>query len=605
MSTHELSQLELLAQIDDLTVRVVDWTNRESPWRPVHQCQSLLKRVLSRVETLRIRLEAPLVVATFGGTGTGKSSLVNAIVGQECTTSGRQRPTTRRPVLILHPRTEASALGLPLEEFDVVQRDADILRDIVIIDCPDPDTNETDSPGSNLARLHALLPHCDVLIYTSTQQKYRSARVTDEVAQAAAGCRLVFVQTHADLDADIREDWRRHLGERYEVPDVFFVDSVRAMQEQAAGQRPAGDMGRLLDLLCTQLAASERVRVRRANVLDLLQAALGRCRQLVHQEWPSLAQLDGALIEQRRTLGERMAGKLRQDLLTSRNLWERRLLSAVTETWGFSPFSSLLRTYHGLGALIASLSLYRARSTAQMALVGAMQGARWLEGFRQQRTAQAGLERAGACGLDDSLLREAEIVVEGYIHAAGLNRSAVAAHSMQELRHEAARVEDEFLLDARQRVDEIIADLSAANSGRVVRCWYELLFAAYLAYILFRMGKNFFYDSFWMDEPIIASDFYVPAGLFLLLWSGLLVMSFTRRLRRGLNRRIEELAKKLVDSRLADGLFPQLESVCRHSRRLKDELDALQEQTSSLRDELASPQLGVQRQTPLVSGHSS
>ena len=57
--------------------------------------------------------------------------------------------------------------------------DAPILRDIVILDCPDPDTTESETPGSNLALLHKLLPHCDVLIYTSTQQKYRSARVGD------------------------------------------------------------------------------------------------------------------------------------------------------------------------------------------------------------------------------------------------------------------------------------------------------------------------------------------------------------------------------------------------------------------------------------------
>ena len=65
--------------------------------------------------------------------------------------------------------------------------------------------------SSNLARLRAILPHCDVLLVTATQQKYRSARVADELAAAARGAHLVFVQTHADLDADIRDDWRRVL----------------------------------------------------------------------------------------------------------------------------------------------------------------------------------------------------------------------------------------------------------------------------------------------------------------------------------------------------------------------------------------------------------
>src|SRR5579872_2428339 len=171
MTTPELAQLEALSQVDEIVERLTRWTAEETPWEPLRSCRALLKRVLSRVESLRIRLETPLVVATFGGTGTGKSSLVNAIIGRECTQTGRQRPTTTRAQLLAHPETEVAGLGFSTEEFDVVRVDAPILRDIVLIDCPDPDTSESDSTGSNLQKLHQLLPHCDVLIYTSTQQK--------------------------------------------------------------------------------------------------------------------------------------------------------------------------------------------------------------------------------------------------------------------------------------------------------------------------------------------------------------------------------------------------------------------------------------------------
>ena len=134
MNVYELGHLEVLSAIDALRDRVQAFNQRPSDWAPVARCQSLLKLVLERVETLRIRLEAPLVVATFGGTGTGKSSLVNALVGQECTRSGRQRPTTRQPIVIAHPRTDLVALGIPLHDVQVVQREADLLRDTVIIE---------------------------------------------------------------------------------------------------------------------------------------------------------------------------------------------------------------------------------------------------------------------------------------------------------------------------------------------------------------------------------------------------------------------------------------------------------------------------------------
>ncbi|MCA9046651.1 MAG: GTPase domain-containing protein, partial [Planctomycetaceae bacterium] len=412
MSVPDLNHLEFLSAIDNLRQQVGDFANRPSDWVPVTRCQSLLKRVLDRVDTLRVRLEAPLIVATFGGTGTGKSSLVNALVGTECTLAGRQRPTTRQPVIVTHPRTDLTALGIPLDDVRVVERESDLLRDVVIVDCPDPDSDEQASSGSNLERLHDLLPHCDVLLYVSTQQKYRSARVSDELLQAAQGCRILFVQTHADLDSDIRDDWRKTLTGKYEVPDLFFVDSNRALQEQQAGQRPTGDMGRLIDLLSNQLGASERVGIRRANVIDLVQVALQRCSQILSEKQEAVAGLEVALETQKQRLTNRMAERLEETLLRGRNLWERRLVSEVCDTWGTSPFSGALRMYNGFGSLLSSLSLFRVRSAAQMALLGAVQGIAWSKDASQEQSAQPGPDAASHFGLDDSLLREAGIVIE-------------------------------------------------------------------------------------------------------------------------------------------------------------------------------------------------
>ncbi|MCA9090785.1 MAG: GTPase domain-containing protein [Planctomycetaceae bacterium] len=596
MNLSEINHLEVLSAIDELRERTVAFTGRRSDWAPVARTQTLLKRVLDRVETLRIRMEAPLVVATFGGTGTGKSSLVNALVGEECTRSGRQRPTTRQPIIIAHPRTDLPALGIPLHDVQVMQREADILRDIVIIDCPDPDSDEQETSGSNLERLHELLPFCDVLLYVSTQQKYRSARVSDELLKAAQGCRIIFVQTHADLDTDIRDDWAKSLSGRYEVPDLFFVDSVKALQEQQAGQRPSGEMGRLVEMLTHQLGTSERVGVRRANVVDLLQAALARSQEQLQEQRPKLEEVGQALVTQREALVHRMAGQLQEELLSSRNLWERRLVGSVCDTWGLSPFSAVLRGYNGLGTILASMTFYRARSTAQLALLGAVQGVRWLEGFRQEREAEATLTRVSQFGLDDSLLREAEIVMEGHVQAAGLSRELMRDRSLEDLRREAAAVEGQFADDARRRIDEIIRDLAQRNSRWYIRGWYEILFLAYLAFVLFRVGKNFFYESFIESTPLLSSDFYIAAGLFLVLWTGLLVMLFTRRLRRGLQSKVKETVQQLVETRLARGLFPQVDRAVREALGSCDDVDSLLALATQVRQDIATPsQLGGQR----------
>lgn len=593
MSVPELAHLEMLAQVDELAGRLSRWAEDETPWEPLSRGRALVRRLLSRMETLRLRLEAPLVVATFGGTGTGKSTMVNALVGRECTRSGRQRPTTTRPVLIVHPTMQIDALGLPTDEFEVVRVDSPVLRDVVIVDCPDPDTSEAETPGSNLERLHRLLPYCDVLIYTSTQQKYRSSRVVEELSQASTGCRLIFVQTHADLDTDVRDDWRRQLDPHYRVPDVFFVDSLRALREQQAGQRPSGDFARLQDLLTTQLAASQRVQVRRANLVDLIHAALEHCRHDLASHWPAVEQLEAALDEQRRKLTKSMSDQLRDELLLSRNLWERRLLESVTQTWGLSPFSSVLRFYNGLGSFIASMSLYRARNSAQMALIGAVQGARWVYSRHEEQSAEDRLARVATMSFDDDALREAQFVIAGYARTAKLDPELVEQSSLDAMRDQAARVEGQFLGDASRRIDSVIGQVATRNTGRLTQAWYEVLLLAYVGFVLYRVGRNFFYDSFVNRVPHLTIDFYTSAGVFFVLWSGVLVMAFTRRLRRGLQTRVEQLAEELAGGRMAHGLFPQLEKACHDIDVERNRLEAIADSTTDLRARIArAPALG-------------
>ena len=311
-SSGELQQISLLHEIDELAGRVRRWAAAGPAWRPAENARALTRLVLERVQTVRLRLEAPLVVATFGGTGTGKSMLVNALVGQEAALSGRQRPTTRQPVLLVHPDFDLQATGLPIEQCLVRRIDAPVLRDLILLDCPDPDTSEGADVGGNLQRLRALLPYCDVLLVAATQQKYRSARIAEELGDAAAGCRLVFVQTHADQDVDIRDDWRRVLSERYQVSELFFVDSRKALAEQQQGLRPTGEFGRLQELLARQLGSSRRLAVRRANLIDLLEEVLRAGLSEYDRCLPQVEKLQAVLAEQRENLQRQMSGQLRQ-----------------------------------------------------------------------------------------------------------------------------------------------------------------------------------------------------------------------------------------------------------------------------------------------------
>ena len=590
--TPELEHLTILAEIDDLVLRVRRWLDHEPAWDPAHKARSVVRKIVERVSTLRIRLESPIVVATFGGTGTGKSTLVNALVGQEVSQSGRQRPTTTMPILLVHPDFETNALGLDLSQFQVKKID----------------TSEGADSGSNLARLRAILPHCDVLLYVSTQQKYRSARISEELADAAAGCRLVFVQTHADQDSDIRDDWKQNLAPAYQVPDMFFVDSRRAMLEQAQGHRTSGDFGRLIDLLTNQLGASRRVAIRRANLIDLLEEALTLCRLDYDKRLKDVRSLQDILEQQRTKLRDSLTTQLRDELLLNRNLWERRLLAAVTDIWGFSPFSSVLRFYNGLGAFIASFSFFRARSSAQMALIGAMQGARWVKSKVEENDADSTLERLASFGIADQHLQEARMIVSGYVQSAGIQTEDFSdRRDLSQLRRRAAQVEGQFLGDARRAIDQLIDELAEQHCTKLIQYRYEGLFLLYVAFLIGRVGYNFFWSSFLAPilraraaaEPLLAVDFYIPAVLFLVLWSGLLVMIFIWNLRQGLSERIHQLAQSMVETRISEGLFPALEAACHEIAQEDRSLTELLEQTSRFRRHLAESTafLGSQRRT--------
>lgn len=50
--------------------------------------------------------EAPLLAVVGGSTGSGKSTLVNSIVGRRVSAAGVLRPTTRTPVLVCHPEDQ-------------------------------------------------------------------------------------------------------------------------------------------------------------------------------------------------------------------------------------------------------------------------------------------------------------------------------------------------------------------------------------------------------------------------------------------------------------------------------------------------------------------
>jgi len=200
-------------------------------------------------------LSAPLLVVLLGSTGVGKSSLFNAIAGARLSESGLLRPTTRRPVVLVHPgdapRLRQGGLlpGLVGRDRLDVRIDPAITPGLVIVDAPDFDSVER----SNRELAVELLEAADLVIFMTTVTRYADQVPWDILARARQrGVPLLAVINRMPTDpaeeAAVMADYRS-LIERGEldrqgafgnlevlsVPEGAIDPGTDGLQRQAVG----------------------------------------------------------------------------------------------------------------------------------------------------------------------------------------------------------------------------------------------------------------------------------------------------------------------------------------------------------------------------------
>jgi len=113
----------------------------------------------------------PLIVAFMGGTGVGKSSLLNRLAGKAIAKAGVERPTSREVTLYHHQSVTLQHLPaqFPVAQANIAQHQDGTSQHIVWIDMPDIDSTEQ----ANKHQVLQWLPHIDVLIYVVSPERYR------------------------------------------------------------------------------------------------------------------------------------------------------------------------------------------------------------------------------------------------------------------------------------------------------------------------------------------------------------------------------------------------------------------------------------------------
>ncbi|RGA03774.1 ABC transporter [Microbispora triticiradicis] len=246
------------------------------------------------------------VVALAGGTGSGKSSLFNAISGLELSPTGARRPTTAR--------THACVWGIdgasPLLDWLQIQwrhrfarasaldRGESQLHGLILLDLPDHDSIRalTDPEA------HRLIQLADLVVWVLDPQKYADASVHRHYVAELTGhdAVTVFVLNQADrltseeraecagdLEDLLRREGVAHprvvttsatTGEGVDGLKAVLAESVAA--RRAAYQRLEADLDRLVVRLVKNLPEMLRVEpavdaARRAALVDALCDAIG------------------------------------------------------------------------------------------------------------------------------------------------------------------------------------------------------------------------------------------------------------------------------------------------------------------------------------------
>jgi GTP-binding protein EngB required for normal cell division len=179
-----------------------------------------------------------LTVGLLGGTGVGKSTLMNALSGSEICSTSHRRPHTDNVLVYRH--SEAAALpSLHLEKvpWKEITHQAEAMKQVLLCDLPDFDS----LMGEHREQVLGFIEHLDVLVWVTSPEKYADRRFYEflqMVPKAKKNFYFVLNKTDLFFEGETLEDgyeqmaqaagiFRKHVRQNINAEPVFFTVSAR------------------------------------------------------------------------------------------------------------------------------------------------------------------------------------------------------------------------------------------------------------------------------------------------------------------------------------------------------------------------------------------
>ncbi|QOR48305.1 GTPase domain-containing protein [Trueperella pecoris] len=188
----------------------------------VESRSQLLTQLESRILPHLHSDDLPAVIVFGGSSGAGKSTLVNSLVREEVSPASVLRPTTRTPVMLIHPRDYYKMGRHALSRMGKYEVVTTAIEGIVIVDAPDLDSVD----DSNRALSSRLIDAADLWVFVTTASRYGDAVAWDTLQMAnmrGVTCAVVLDRVPAAAMPVVRRDLAHRMEQMGLAESPLFI----------------------------------------------------------------------------------------------------------------------------------------------------------------------------------------------------------------------------------------------------------------------------------------------------------------------------------------------------------------------------------------------